>query len=95
MSKDFEWTDRLGHTHQATTITDSVDVTEEILELAYDVSNDWFGDTDKPVDWEYFWERLDGSEILSTGREVDMGNELETSAMRKIKKCVRRQRAEV
>ena len=91
---DFEWTDKLGIVHKSTEITVASDVTEEILELASGVSDDWFGNTDEPVDWESFWDRLDRTEIPSTGREIDMGSEFDTPAMRKIQKYVRRIRAD-
>lgn len=71
-------------------ITEAADVTEEVLECAEDVYDGWFADRDH-VDWDEFWDRLDGYTLKEhENREMDMGTETNSPAMRKIKRHIRR-----
>ena len=72
-----------------TTIVTAEDVTEEVLEMAWSVIEGWFGSGDKKIDWESVWDRLDGY-VMKDGSEIDMGGEMDTPAMRKIQREIRK-----
>lgn len=79
-----------GYETRWTTITESTQVTEEILAAAIDVENGWGADQ---IEWEGFWSQLSAYQ-LSDGSLIDLGTSLEdTPAMRRIKRHVRRYRA--
>ncbi len=66
------------------------DVTPEILEAAEDIEQGWYQDV--RIDWEDFWDRLDGS-ILDDGRVLDLGSDLDSVPLRTIKAHIRKLRA--
>lgn len=57
------------------------DVTEQDIIDALEIVDGWY--SEGPIDWEDVWDRLE-----RTG--VDMGNEWNSGAMRKIKREVRK-----
>lgn len=66
---------------------EAADVTDEIIEMAY-------GYCDAPMgghmlSWEEVWDRTDGAR-LDNGQRLDWGNSLDTPAMRKVQREVRR-----
>jgi hypothetical protein len=72
------------------TVVTADDVTEEILEAAESIHDGWF-----PVgriDWESLLDRLDGME-LDDGATLDLGEDLLSPAIRKIKAHLRAHRA--
>lgn len=72
-----------------TTVSSASDVTEEIMEVARGVVDGWYGEG--RIDWEDVWDRMDGT-LLEDGTTLDMGNEDDTPAMRKIKKAINQER---
>jgi hypothetical protein len=66
------------------------DVTESILRIAEQVFEDWF-DFDEPIDWDDdsygFWTRMED-------HDIDLGEQLDTPAMRKIQRHIRKYRKE-
>ena len=67
-----------------TRVTEKDQVTEEILAAAEDTET-WFGDD--RIDWEDFWDRLDGYYLLD-GTRLDLGSTLDSPAMRRIRRHV-------
>ena len=67
------------------------DVTDEIMEMAWDKVEGWY--MDAPVDWEDVWDRMDGSR-LDNGKRLDMGGSLDTPAMKKIKREMQKRKRE-
>jgi len=64
-------------------------VTEEILQIAFDVVDGWYQDV--RVDWEDAIDRMDGAE-LPDGSILDLGNSMMSPAIRKIKREVAKYR---
>ena len=62
------------------------DVTPEILEIVDSIVSGWFN-YDGPVDWDNFWDRLEGYDV--GGKMINLGDSLNSPAMRKIKTHVR------
>lgn len=89
MARFHEWTDKNGREHRCVEITAAEDVIEEILDLAQEVEEAWFAD-EPNIDWESFWDRLDGYTVPGyEDREIDLGSEMDSPAMRKIQRHVR------
>lgn len=72
-----------------TTIVEADQVTEEIIEIIWQITNGWY--QDRTIDWENVWDRADGSE-LEDGTKLDFGEDLDSPAMRKIKNRIRKDR---
>lgn len=72
-----------------TTIVTAEDVTEEVLEMAWSVIEGWYQGGDRKIDWESVWDRMDGY-VMKDGSEIDMGGEVDTPAMRKIQREIRK-----
>lgn len=85
------YTDKRGNIHVCETIESAEDVTQEILDIAQDVEEGWFGDEPK-IDWESFLDRMDGT-TLASGFELDLGNDADSPAIRKIKAHIRELRS--
>ena len=68
----------------------AADVTEEILQLAEEISESWFGD-DERIDWEDFIDRLCNEGYLKDGTKLDF-EEYDNAAINKIKKHIREYR---
>jgi hypothetical protein len=66
------------------------DVTDELLEMVQGIVEGWYNEG--PIDWENVWDRLE-KQTLNDGRGIDMGDDLDTSAIRKIKREIRKWRA--
>jgi hypothetical protein len=90
MPRYFEWTEgKIDRLHKSVEIVAADDVNDEILAFAEEVEEGWFSD-EPQIDWERFWDKLEGYEVPSyDGREIDMGSDIESPAMRKIKKHIR------
>lgn len=67
-------------------IVTAQEVTDEILEMCEQTFESWFDD-DEPIEWDHetvgFWARLESDYNL------DLGDQLDSPAMRKIQKHVR------
>lgn len=84
-----EWETKTGVTHRLVTITEAEHVTDEVLEVAEDVHDGWFSNASK-IDWEDFWNRMDGYELKEhDNREIDLGTDGDSAAMRKIQRHIR------
>jgi hypothetical protein len=81
----------MSTTTRYTTIIAEADVTDEIVEMAWSYVEGWY--LDKPIDWEDVFERMERS-TLADGRTPDLGPQVDTPAMRLIKKRVRAMKAE-
>lgn len=83
-----------GRMRHLVRVVSAKDVTEEVLKHAEDVEEGWFSDA-KQIDWEDFWDRLDGYTLDEhEGREIDLGTETDSPAMRKIVKHIQKIRRE-
>lgn len=67
------------------------DVTEEVMELVRGIVEGWYDEG--PIDWENVWDRMDKS-FLEDGRGIDMGEDLGSPAIRKIKREIRKWRSQ-
>ena len=65
-------------------------VSNEILVDAEHANDLWFNDVAK-IKWSQFWDLLDGWP-LKDGSYLDLGTELDTPAMKEIKKHIRKYR---
>lgn len=65
-------------------------VTDEVVRLAVDIVDGWY--QEGRIDWEDVWDRLDGSE-LSDGTKLDLGNDLDSSELKELKRKVRKIRS--
>ena len=70
-----------------TDVETAEDVTPEILTAAEGVFDGWFAD-EKSIDWENFLDRLDGMRLEDDSR-VNLGNDMESPAIKKIKAHIR------
>jgi hypothetical protein len=68
----------------------AADVTDEMLEMAEDISESWFGDEER-IDWEEFIDRLCSQGYLKDGTKLDF-EEYDNAAINKIKKHIREYR---
>jgi hypothetical protein len=66
------------------------DVTEELLEIVQGIVEGWYDEG--RIDWEDVWDRMDKS-VLDDGRGIDMGEDLGSPAIKKIKSEIRKWRA--
>jgi hypothetical protein len=64
----------------------AADVTPEVLEIVDSIVSGWFN-YDGPVDWDNFWDRLEGCDV--EGKMINLGSSLNSPAMRRIKTHVR------
>jgi hypothetical protein len=76
--------------HRWRKIFTGAQVTKGVLALAENVEEDWFSDKEK-IRWPEFWDKLEGS-FLPDGTRIDLGNEFNTLAMKKIKKHINQYR---
>ena len=70
-------------------VTQADQVTEEILQLIYDIVDGWY--PTGRIDWEDLLDRVDGAE-LEDGTVLDLGDDMLSPAIVKIKKCARKYR---
>jgi hypothetical protein len=66
------------------------DVTDEVLEIVQGIVEGWYDEG--RIDWEDVWDRVEKS-VLDDGRGIDMGSDLGSPAILKIKKHIRKWRA--
>lgn len=71
------------------TLVTAEDVPQELLDRAVDVADSWYGEG--RIDWEDVLDRLDGHET-EDGTRLDLGGNLNSAAIRKIKAHVRQVR---
>lgn len=76
-----------------TPIVSAADVTEEILTMAEDAAEGYALDDSGRIDWECAIDRLDGLE-LRDGSRIDLGSSIDSPAIRKIKREVRKRLAD-
>lgn len=82
------YTTRDGHKRRFVTITDRDDVTAEVLEVVEDIHDGWY--SEGRIDWEDFLERVDGTPLDEhDGREIDLGGDPDSPAIRAIKRHIR------
>lgn len=62
------------------------DVTPEIIEIVQGIVEGWYDEG--RIDWENVWDRVEKIP-LDDGRGIDMGEDLDSPAIRKIKKEIR------
>lgn len=74
--------------HKYTTVTAAADVTPEVMDYARSVVEGWYNDG--RIDWENVWERMDGT-TLNDGTQLDLGTEIDSPAMRKIQRTIRKE----
>ncbi|MFE9525154.1 hypothetical protein [Streptomyces sp. NPDC006631] len=67
------------------------DVTEEVLEIVRGIVEGWYDEG--RIDWEDVWDRMERS-VLDDGRGIDMGQDLGSPAILKIKREIRKWRAQ-
>jgi DNA-binding PadR family transcriptional regulator len=89
---------RAANTEEGKTVTtedhrivEADDVTEEVLEVVQGIVEGWYDDG--PIDWEDVWDRMEKTR-LKDDRGIDMGEDLDTPAIRKIKREIRKWRAQ-
>ncbi len=75
---------------ETTPVVQANQVTEEILQFAYDVVDGWYQGTSRMTisDWEDLLDRIDGLE-LEDGTILDLGKNMLSPAIKKIKAHVR------
>lgn len=61
-------------------------MTDEVLEIGKDIVEGWYDEGQ--IDWENVWDRVEKAQ-LDDGRGIDMGEDLGSAAIRKIKKEIR------
>jgi hypothetical protein len=66
------------------------DVTDEVLEIVQGIVEGWYDEG--RIDWEDVWDRMEKS-VLDDGRGIDMGEDLGSPAIKKIKSEIRKWRA--
>ncbi|MFE4681615.1 hypothetical protein ACFRNJ_12355 [Streptomyces sp. NPDC056721] len=66
------------------------DVTDEVLEMVQGIVEGWYDEG--RIDWEDVWDRMD-KRVLDDGRGIDMGSDLGSPAIRKMKREIRKWRA--
>ncbi|MEV0214331.1 hypothetical protein [Micromonospora sp. NPDC050695] len=69
-----------------TTVTNASDVTDEILDAATSIYDGWHSG-DNRIRWDDLIDRLDGSP-LADGTSIDLGNDMASAAIKKIKQHV-------
>lgn len=76
-------------------IVSAEDVTDEVLEIAWSAVEGWHLNT-PGIDWEDVWDRMDGTSLGPGlgGKRIDMGGQMDTPAMRKIQKEMRKRKRE-
>lgn len=62
------------------------DVTDEVLEIVKGIIEGWYDEG--RTDWENVWDRVE-KVPLDDGRGIDMGEDLDSPAIRRIKKEIR------
>lgn len=72
-----------------TTIVETKDVTDEVLDLAESYAEGFYVNRGERVDWNDLMDRLDGLELDDRTR-IDLGNEYDTPAWRKIQRETRK-----
>lgn len=70
-------------------ITKASDVTDEVIGMVRDIADGWY--SDGPIDWEDIWDRLERSP-RDDWSFFSVGSELDSPAIRKIKKVIRDER---
>ena len=94
MAKYGTYTDRQDREHRYVILTTREDVSEEVLRVAEDIFDGWFSDAAR-IDWQDFLDRMDGTHLDGHGgRELDLGDQADSPAIRKIKAHVNRIRRE-
>lgn len=66
------------------------DVTKEIREAATEIVHAWYGESGR-IDWDDVWDRLDGF-TLADDTVLDLGSDLNSPALRAIKRYVYKER---
>lgn len=67
------------------------DVTEEILQAVREIESGWY--SEGRIDWEDVWERLE-RQTLNNGKKIDLGPEIGSPAMLKIRRVINKERRE-
>lgn len=62
------------------------DVTQEVLDIAVDITEGWYAET--KIDWDDVWDRMEKSS-LDDGTDIDMGSDDDSPAMKYIKSHIR------
>lgn len=67
------------------------DVTDEILEIVKGIVEGWYDEG--RIEWDDVWDRMERT-YLDDGRGIDMGEDLDSPAIRKIKREIRKWRSQ-
>jgi hypothetical protein len=67
--------------------TAAEDVTEELVSITLEIVDGWYQDT--RIDWEDVLDRLEKA-TLEDGRGIDMGSDLGSPAIKRLKSQVRK-----
>ncbi|MGW1180078.1 hypothetical protein [Streptomyces drozdowiczii] len=67
-------------------VRNAEDVTDEVLEIVKGIIEGWYDEG--RIDWENVWDRVEKGQ-LDDGRGIDMGEDLDSPAVKKIKKEIR------
>jgi DNA-binding PadR family transcriptional regulator len=78
-------------THEDHKIVEEDDVTEEVLEVVQGIVSGWYDEG--RIDWEDVWDRMERTR-LADDRGIDMGGDLGSPAIKKIKREIRKWRAQ-
>ncbi len=76
---------------RSTVIVAAADVTDEIIQLAWSIADGWY--QGRTIDWGDLLDRLDQAE-LSDGTVLELGEDMLSPAIMKIKLEVRKMRRE-
>ena len=71
-----------------TEVTAATHVTDEVMDYARSIVEGWYNEG--RVDWEGVWDRMDGSR-LNDGTTLDLGGQMDSPAMRKIQRQIRKE----
>jgi hypothetical protein len=66
------------------------ELTEEIIDAAYEIGEGWYPDT--RIDWDDLIDRLDRQGIERDGKELDLGEDMLSPFIVKLKREVNKRR---
>lgn len=71
------------------------DVTPDLVDAAMSIVDTRYTDVpDRQIDWEDVWDKLEYV-TLPDGSDIDLGGELDSPALKEVKRAVRKRRKEI